>query len=223
MAQPTQLEGTSSAYLLETPEQPTTTAVLFLPGISGGAFTERFQPVADACVAAGMAVARVSAWENAADVEKKTLSEIYKDMDAVVAALHVHGYTTLYGIGKSFGGAVMLTFPSSAISKKVLWAPAIGVTEEGATVDTYLTEPLGTLEQLTDMKVDREYLEGREAETLILHGTADDIIPYKNSEAITSMLPNVALVPVAGADHSFKDKEHEATIIKATVNFLVSE
>ena len=90
----------------------------------------------------------------------------------------------------------------------------------GANIDTYISEPLGTLHQLTDMNVDREYLQDMDAETLILHGTADDVIPYKNSEAITSMLPNVALVPVLGADHSYKNKEHEAKVIKATIEFL---
>ena len=207
-------------HLLQKPEQSTDTVVVFLPGISGGALTERFQPVVDACLAAGMAIARVNAWENAAEVEKKNLSEIYKDVEAVVVELQQQGYTNIYGVGKSFGGAVMLTFPGSVVTKKVLWAPAIGVAELGANIDTYLTEPLGTLKQLTDMKVDREYLQDMEAETLILHGTADEVIPYKNSEAITSMLPNVALVPVPGADHSYKDKKDEAAVIKATISFL---
>ena len=207
-------------YKLQTPTEPTDTAVVFLPGLSGRALTERFQPVVDACLAAGMAIARVNAWEGPDDVGKKNLSEIYKDIESVVVALQQQGYSNIYGVGKSFGGAVMLTFPGSVITKKVLWAPAIGVVEVGANIDTYLTEPLGTLKLLTDMKVDREYLQDMEAETLILHGTADDVIPYKNSEAITSMLPNVALVPIAGADHSYKNKEHESAVIRATINFL---
>ncbi len=205
---------------LDKPTEPTNSAVIFLPGISGGALTERFQPVVDACLAAGMAIARVDAWEGADDVGKKNLSEIYESIDEVVEQLLKDGYTNIYGIGKSFGGAIMLTLPGSIVTKKVLWAPAIGVTEIGANIDTYLSEPLGSLAQLTDMKVDREYLEEKDAETLILHGTADDVIPYINSEAITSMLPNVVLVPIPGADHSYKNKEHEASVIQKSIDFL---
>ena len=205
---------------LDKPTEPTNSAVIFLPGISGGALTERFQPVVDACLAAGMAIARVNAWEGADDVGKKNLSEIYTTIDEVVEQLLKDGYTNIYGIGKSFGGAIMLTLPGSIVTKKVLWAPAIGVTEIGANIDTYLSEPLGSLAQLTDMKVDREYLEEKDAETLILHGTADDVIPYINSEAITSMLPNVVLVPIPGADHSYKNKEHEASVIQKSIDFL---
>ncbi len=205
---------------LDKPTEPTNTVVIFLPGISGGAFTERFQPVVDACLAAGMAIARVNAWDGADDVGKKNLSEIYTTIEKVVEQLLQEGYTNIYGIGKSFGGAIMLTFPGSIVTKKVLWAPAIGVTEVGANIDAYLTEPLGTLAQLIDMKVDREYLEEKDAETLILHGTADDVIPYINSEALTSMLPNVVLVPIPGADHSYKNKEHEASVIQKTIDFL---
>lgn len=223
MTEPIQIGNSASKFLVETPTVPTTTAVVFLPGISGDAFSERFQPVVDACLQAGFAIARVSAWKDAEDVERKNLSDIYRDVGDVTTSLHQQGFTRIFGIGKSFGGAVILTFPSVYISRKVLWAPAIGVTDSGANIDAYMTATLGTLHSLLDMQVDAAFLKQREMPTLIIHGTADDNIPLSNSEKIVSMLPNARLAQIEGADHSYKNKEHEEAVIKATMGFLTAD
>lgn len=223
MLKPINIGETGCELLLETPTKPSTTAVIFLPGISGGVFSDRFQPVVDACLDAGFAIARVCAWENAEDVEQKNLSEIYRAIGEVTTHLRSQGYTQLFGIGKSFGGAIMLTFPSVYISKKVLWAPAIGVIETGANIEAYMTAKLGTTSSLLDIQIDRTFLQQKENPTLIIHGTADENIPFSNSEQIVSMLPNASLVPIKGADHSYRDKEHETAVIKATVDFLTSD
>lgn len=222
MAEPIRLGTTTSEFLIEAPAEPTATAVLFLPGITGGAFSDRFQPVVDACLKSGFAIARVSAWENAEDVEGRNLADIYKDIADVITYLYEHGYTRFFGVGKSFGGAVMLTIPSAYISKKVLWAPAIGVTEFGSNIDVHMTATLGTLHHLLDMRVDAAFLKEREMPMLIIHGTADNVIPFSNSEKIVSMLPNAKLVPIEGADHSYNDKEHEKAVIGATMEFLTA-
>lgn len=223
MAETIQIGNSASKFLVETPAAPTTTAVVFLPGISGGAFSDRFYPVVKACLQAGFAIARISAWENAEDVERKRLSDIYKDVGEVITYLHQQGYTRIFGIGKSFGGAVMLTFPSVYISRRVLWAPAIGVTESGANIDAYMAATLGTLRSLLDMQVDAAFLKQREMPILVIHGTADENIPFSNTEKIVSMLPNAKLIPIEGADHSYKDKEHEEAVIKASMEFLTAD
>lgn len=220
MAEVVHIGNTTSAFLVEKPDVPTTTAVVFLPGISGGALSERFQPVVDACLAAGYAIARVSAWENAEDIGQKNLSDIYRDLGEVTAYLHQQGYTQIFGIGKSFGGALMLTLPSVYITKKVLWAPAIGVSESSSNIDAYMSAALGSLKSSLDLSVDREYLSSQETPVLVIHGTADNVVPFSNSERIVSLLRHARLVSVEGADHSYTSKEHETLVIKETIDFL---
>lgn len=223
MAEPIRVGNTDCEFLLETPNKSTATVVVFLPGISGGAFLERFQPVVDACLNAGFAIARISAWKNSDEVEGKNLNDIYRAVGDVTTYLHEQGYAEIFGIGKSFGGAIMLTFPSVYISKKVLWAPAIGVVETGGNIWAYMTAKLGTVSSLLDIQIDRAFLQQKENPTLIVHGTADDNIPFLNSEQIVSMLPNANLIAIEGADHSYRNKEHEMAVIKATINFLTSD
>ena len=220
MSELIKIDGSSSEFLLDTPIKPTETVAVFLPGISGGAFSDRFQPIADACLKAGFAIARIEAWKNADEVESKNLGDIYRDVGYVTTYLHHHGYTNIVGIGKSFGGAVMLLFPSVYITKMVLWAPAVGVVESGANIGAYTTATLGTLHSLLDLHVDKQILKQKGFPVLIIHGTADENIPFSNSEKIISMLPNAKLVSIEGADHSYKNKVHEDAVIKATMDFL---
>ncbi len=41
--------------------------------------------------------------------------------------------------------------------------------------------------------------------TLIVHGTADEVVPYRNSVRWVELHPSVTLVPLAGGDHSLLD------------------
>jgi fermentation-respiration switch protein FrsA (DUF1100 family) len=210
----------SSEVRIDTPATPSTEAVLLLPGITGGAFSDRYQPFVEACTNAGLAVARVSAWKDSHEVGQKTLSEIYTDVDASISLLQRQGYTSIFGVGKSFGGAVILTHASELLKRKVLWAPAIGVSESDANIDRYLSTSLSAHASLFDIKVDRNFLKKVSIPILIIHGTADEAVPIANSEKIVSMLPHAKLVPIEGAGHSYERKDHENAVIKATMDFL---
>ncbi len=208
--------------LLETPAEATTTVVIFLPGMSGGAFSERFLPVAEACLGAGFAIARVSLWTNAADVQQKSLRQIHIGLDQVVTHLKVLGYQNIMGIGKSFGGAVLLTSPAKDISKKVFWAPAIGCSVSGlaGNINEYLDVPLGSVTSLLEIEVGTDCLNERFESVLFIHGTADSTIPLGNSEKLASLYPQASLFTVEGADHSYNNPDHERIVIKATMDFL---
>lgn len=222
MVTPIKIENSETEVLIETPTNPTDKVAIFLPGISGDAFSDRFMSIAKACIGVGFAIARVSAWNNIQDVEKKNLSQIYNDINTIITLLQNSGYVSIFGIGKSFGGMIMLTLPSQNIKAKVLWAPAIGIAESDSNIDTYLSTPLGSLESLLDMKVNRAFLEKIEIPILIIHGTVDDNVPLSNSEQLVSILPNAKLVAIKGADHSYRTREHEDAVIKTTMDFLVT-
>lgn len=211
----------SPEFELDRPSVATDKVVVFLPGISGEALSNRFQPLVDACLAAGLAIARLNVWKDATDVAGKNLSEIYTDLGVITTRLH-REFPYMFGIGKSFGGAVLLLFPGVYTQRKVLWAPAVGVAEVDANVGAYMSAPLGSLQSLLDLKVDRAFLKDKSVPTLLIHGTADDSIPFSNSEILVSMLPNAKLFPIEGADHSYRNKVHEDAVIRATLDFLIA-
>lgn len=134
MATP-KIENSTTEVLIETPTTTTNKAVIFLPGISGSVFSDRFLPIVEKCIGAGFSIARVSAWKDVQELQQKNLSQIYGDVNAVVTLLQHKGYTSIFAIGKSFGGAIVLTLPSSNITSRILWAPVIGVTESNSNMD----------------------------------------------------------------------------------------
>lgn len=223
MAQPIRIGNSASEFLVDVPEASTKSAVIFLPGMSGGALSDRFQPLVDACLRANLAIARLSAWKGPEDIGVRNLSEVYADIGAVSTYLHEHSYDSIYGIGKSMGGAFVLTFPSVYVSKRVLWAPAISVAESGGNIEAYMSAPLGSLRAMLDLEIDRESLKCSETSTLIIHGTADTTVPFSNSERIVSLLPDASLFAIEGANHSYDTEAHEQTLVEATVNFLTDK
>lgn len=197
--------------------------VVFLPGISGGATTDRFKPLVDACLDAGLAIARVDLWQNASDVESKTLTEISADLTSVIDHLS-RGYNSpIVLVGKSFGGAIALVNSSHKITARVLWAPAIGAVGANANIDSYRDASLGTLNRLLDITIDGSFLQKIVSPTLIIHGTNDESVPITNSEKLVAMLPQGHLVSISGADHSYREPDHEVAVIGATINFLLAE
>ena len=50
---------------------------------------------------------------------------------------------------------------------------------------------------------------------LIIHGTADRVVPIENSRELAKQFENSRLVEVQGADHSYKGKEQETAKIVA--------
>jgi pimeloyl-ACP methyl ester carboxylesterase len=217
------IQNSESSFLFENPKTPTTKALIFLPGMSGEALSERFKPLADAGLDAGFTVVRLSAWQNGKDVARKNLADIHGDIAFVIGYLRERGYTSIAAVGKSFGGTVLLTLPQEiqlAITKRVLWSPAIGIKDNGSNVGTYLSEPLGSLQSLLDLYVDAAYLKAGSSPALIIHGNADDVVPVSNSVKLASVMPDARVFTIEGAGHSYSGKNHEQALIRATLDFL---
>ncbi|MFZ2523345.1 MAG: hypothetical protein WAW92_03075, partial [Minisyncoccia bacterium] len=130
--------------LLETPEITVNSVAVFLPSLSGGAFLDRFSPLVDSLNKSGIATARVSIWDSPEEAKQLSLDEIHKNIDSVVDFLRESGYTHIFGVGKSLGGAVVLTYSNKLpLEKKVLWAPAIGISEIESNIFENKTKRLG--------------------------------------------------------------------------------
>lgn len=194
--------------------------VLFLPGISGKVFSERFQPLVDAVCDAGLPIARCEMWQGESDVMANTFAYYHTVLREVVDALVAEGYSAVIAVGKSFGGGLLLSYHDARIEKKILWAPAIGITEVGGNFQDVQTRTLGEAGQLTDITLDAAYVAMDPAAIHIIHGTADTVIPFENSEAVVRAAQHGTLDAIEGADHSYKDPAHEAELLRLTKNYL---
>lgn len=209
----------SAKILLDAPKEQTNRVILFLPGISGGAHSARFQPLVDEALAAGFAIARVDIWEGEADVLKTSPQEIFSRLDAIVVSLEERGYIHISGVGKSFGGGMLLACTDNRILCKVLWAPAIGYAEP-ANIEDKRAASFAAIGDLLELTVDSRYLARYVHPVCFVHGTADNAIPFANSEKLQRAITNSVLISIEGADHSYKNKEHEAQVIEQTISFI---
>lgn len=196
--------------------------VLFLPGISGKAFSERFQPLVEMCNELRLPIARVDAWEGELDVQSKTWSYFHEVLDEVIEYLISLNYLKIVAVGKSFGGGVLLSYHDKDITKKILWAPAIGIGEEDTLNDLKNTK-LSEVPLLLDIKLDKIFIHEDPSAICIIHGTKDANIPIENSRKAIESAQNGRIIEIEDADHSFKTPEEERSLMEATRNFLSSE
>lgn len=195
-------------------------AIIFLPGISGKAHSDRFSGLAKVAEDAGYACARVRIWDSEEDVQKLSYKKIFTHIDSVIENLQRIGFIEFALIGKSFGGGVSLVYNHGLVTQKILWAPAIGVTgEEKGTFYDLIETPFNEVNDLLDITVGKEKLESERAAVSIIHGTADETFPLQNSEQIAE-LSGAELRTIEGADHSFKDSFHEAKLLEVTRDLL---
>lgn len=203
--------------LLDIPETLSRKVVLFLPGISGGAHSDRFQPLVDASLRKNFAVARIALWEGENDVVKTSPKEIFNELTEVIQFLKEKGYEHFAGVGKSFGGGMMLGYINNTIETKVLWAPYITYVKEHSNL---LSISFAELDHLSEMSVDLEHLAQFNGPTLFIHGTKDSVIPHENSEILKNASKQAVVELIDGADHSFKNPEHEKELIERTISFI---
>lgn len=203
------------SLLLSTSEKTSTdTVVLFVPGMSGKAQSDRFQPLVDCCLEANYPIARLAAWEGADDANAQTYAHWQSVIASAVATLQKVGFSSVIAIGKSFGGGLLLSQYTPAVTTKILWAPAIGFAA---------TETLSLLRntpsrayKLIDLKLSPDLLIKETAHVAIIHGDADEVISAANSRQIVEVVHSGAITIVPGASHSFSDPEHEQALLDHT-------
>ncbi len=194
------------------------TITLFLPGISGKAFSDRFQSVVDISLKVGYPIARMNAWEDET-VQQKTYAYYQSAIVETIEYLQTLGYTKIIAIGKSFGGGLFLSLHHDAIIKKILWAPALGFAQT-STLEQLKNEVLSHIGNLKEIKLSPDFISSDTAKLCFIHGTDDTAIPISTSKAFTLANSNAHIIEVAGADHSFKTPESERALNDATEQFL---
>jgi len=198
----------------------TDTVVLFLPGLSGGAFSPRFKNLVDVVLAPGFPIVRVHAWEDATNVESHAWAYYHNVLDEVISNLAERGYVKIIAVGKSFGGGLLLSYQHPSIVKKILWAPAIGIGED-ATFDIKMHEKLENVDSFLDLHLNPSHVSADTSAIRIVHGTADTSVPIENSRKIVREARDGKLTEIEDADHSFKSEEEEKELMNATRKFLM--
>ena len=214
-----QYYGTNKEVLLDT-SFDMDRLVVFLPGISGGAHGARFLGVDKLADEDGYACARIALWEGEESLADKCYEDIFAKLDEFFDEFKQLGFIDVLMIGKSFGGGVVLAYEHEMISRKVLWAPAIGVGEGEGNWDEMKGKKFGEIKDLLDIEVGAARIAAQSAPIGIIHGTADEAFPVSNSEKIIAAAQHGTLKTVEGAGHSFKDHEHETALMALTHELL---
>jgi len=202
-----QFFGKNKEMLLET-DFDVDCALVFLPGMSGGAHSSRFSFLSQIAHDTGYACARLALWEDSEALNLMTWHEVEAKLTAALDLLVSRGHERIVLIGKSFGGGLALATQHHAVTQKVLWAPAISFVDEQGNIDEVAQTPLGELNDVRDLTIgDAEVTERNVGVAIgIVHGTEDTVVPLSNSQSITKAV-NGELVTIAGADHSFREHE----------------
>lgn len=184
-------------------------------------------------------------WPSHGDDVKKTLR--LEDCSAYLTLVtdflrRKYGTDELYCYGTSFGGYLVLKYiqeQENPFRKIALRCPAVNMYEALTTAiitekelallnrgkpaavgfDRKIMITPAFLEELTQHDIrELDYLDYAE-DMLILHGTADEIIPF--DEAYRFADNNlIEFLPVEKADHRFRDPQKMETAIKAILSFF---
>ncbi len=214
------LDNGKTKVVLDRSADGSNTAVIFIPGVSGKAFSDKYKLLSGECLAKGLDLLRVQSWDNIEELEKKNINQIQEDIDGAIRFLKSEGYTKIFAIGKSFGGGILLTCNYPEITKIVLWAPAIGVVDNKGNLDDKIYTVLSEISSLLDITVDKDFLSNIKVPVKIIHGTEDENIPIENSLKIASLLPYSDVTKIKDMGHSVKTAEQEKELIDNTIKFL---
>jgi len=176
--------------------------------------------------------------ESEGNFEDITISEAVDDILQAIAFLQKKGYSRIGLIGSSFGG-ISSIMAASKIKDLVCLALKSPVSNYIDRTKYILTE-----EKILDWKTkgyridedgnsvnytffeDFDKNNGYKAAkfinipTVIVHGDADESVPYAQSVKLVSLLQNGVLITVHGANHRYTNPEHAKQMIQAISNFV---
>lgn len=191
-------------------------AILLLPGISSGPFGGIFDQFAERVTEEDFMVMRYESWENVPELQEKTMDSIIKEIKDALEYLESLDTGRIYLIAKSFSAGMVLAGKIDRTDKIILWAPAIGF-QEKSNIEELREKSLGEIDDVTDIKIDSEYIE-QEVPVKIIHGVEDEVIPVANSESIVRSISEAEIEKLSETGHGYEGKEN--AVIRETIEFL---
>jgi pimeloyl-ACP methyl ester carboxylesterase len=198
--------------------------MIFLPGISGKALTDRFDYLRDGCVHSGFNFFRFNCrgYEEGASIDDSTVESELEDIRAAIDFLTAGGYKMdQFGvIAKSFGGLKAFMLDDPRLAALGLLAPAIFFDQE-SNYDEMKGRPYSQIEHLSEIKVSPAVLESWNVPTVLVQGDADTVVPVSNSQFIYDSLSSPKeLMVMSGADHSLGREEDKKMTLDIMMPFL---
>ncbi|MFA6475872.1 MAG: hypothetical protein WCV68_00500 [Candidatus Paceibacterota bacterium] len=214
------LANGKTKVVLDKGAEESNTAVIFIPGVSGKAFSDKYKQLSDECLKLGMDFLRVQSWDSVEELEQKNIRQIQEDIDEAIKFLKSGGYTKIFAIGKSFGGGILLTRNYPEITKMVLWAPAIGIADDKGNLNEKIDTLFSEISSLLEVTVDRDLLSSIKVPVKIIHGTKDRNVLLENSLKIAGLLLYSDVAKIKDMGHSAETQEKEKELIDDTIEFL---
>ncbi len=185
-------------------------AVLIVPGINFESGDALVQSVCAYLKDADFDFFLFDLWKSAGSLETLSLRRIHDALDGFCSHIMEQGYEQVIGLGKSFGGGVLLSSPSNIFSKLLLVAPAISYTDSDfGSVRGLLDETMRDIPSVLSISIGKKDLEQITVPVEILHGNADKIVSINNSMNICSALRDCSLMQVPQMEHSLSPDDYK--------------
>jgi len=157
------------------------------------------------------------------------------DLSAAVAALVARGVERIGLFGSSMGGAVALL--AAATESRVVAVATMAAVGRLDAIAARRPEAVRAWERDGQVEseegpIGRGYLDDLprhdvlaatatlRAPLLVIHGDADEVVPWSDAEAIVGVAAEAQLDIVPGADHSFSDPTQRAAALDMVADFL---
>lgn len=148
-------------------------------------------------------------WSGAEELNQLTLGDLHDLLEEANRLLEEEcDFDEKVLLGKSFGAQLFLTYSNSLeADQMILLAPAIGT--GGDNIEKWENTELSEASRVADISIGEESVSSIKEDTLILHGTEEEVINVEKSMEIRNMLPRCELEKIDGAGHSFDGAEEE--------------
>lgn len=191
-------------------EAPT---IIFIPGISGKALSERFDYLAKVFNETGYNFLRFNfrGYEDGNSFDNSSIDDELKDLENAISYLESQGYNLdKFGIiAKSFGAVKALLLHDKRLGCLGLLAPAVYF-GSSSNLDTMRNKNYGSIEHISDIIIDQKMLKTWNTPTIIIHGNHDKTIALDNSRNIFEMLSCAKqLIIMSDAEHSLDENESQ--------------
>lgn len=191
--------------------------ILYIPGTSGLKDMARIESLHQSSRNRGYGFSYLQTWADEFDLQSATLSRIFDSIDENIASLAKE--REIFLVGKSFGGGIMLLRTWPKISKMVLWAPAVELSDSNS-YEALKDTKLENLPSLSDITTNVETLQHISTPTLVIHGTDDTVVQLSTLQLFIKNLPSGTLQEIPGMGHSPQTESELEFLVANTLDFF---
>jgi len=233
-------KGLNLVGALHEPSEETDSAIVIAHGFTSNKDRTRHKQLAGALVDSDIVAFRIDfGGSGESDDREITISAQVDDLQSAIRCLQNQGYEHIGVLGESLGGITALQAYNNNVKAMVLWAPVTKARWTAAMDDEqkkslkengyFIKEKEGKQFKIPQAYVDERENLNREAvlskveiPVMIVHGTADKMIPIKDSAEAVDLLPKGSVLErIENWEHGdHKMDEDMDVIIPKTVSWF---